>query len=248
MSETVKLIDISHHQDFPDFNKVKASGVIAMIHKSSEGVGYVDPNRARNCSNAIAAGIKCCTYHWLKPGNNAKDQIVFYLKTVDPVIGERMVIDYEEEGCTLSELKNAVQALLDDPRNLQITIYSGHLLKEQLGSTHDAFLAENTDLWLAQYTTGTPSWPSGTYPVWTAWQYSETGTISGIDGNYVDLNKFNGSDENLLKWIGPAGSVVPKPPPDPSDMATVHFNLQTSGEVAVSVAINGEVVYGDGDV
>ena len=59
---------------------------------------------------------------------------------------------------------------------------------------------------LAQYTTGTPSWPDETYPQWSLWQYSETGEIDGINDSYVDLNRFNGSDAELLTWISPAGS------------------------------------------
>ena len=205
-SDQVKIIDISHWQDFPDFEEVKAAGVIAMIHKATEGTSYVDPNRATNISNATREGIRCCTYHWLKPGN-AREQIEFYLRTIDPVPGERMVIDYEEDGCQLSDLKEAVQALMDDDRGLQITVYSGHLLKEQLGTKHDSFLADNTDLWLAQYTTGTPTWPSNTYPHWTLWQYSESGEVDGITGSKVDLNRFDGSDDELLAWISPADGV-----------------------------------------
>lgn len=246
MVEQVKIIDISHHQDFPDFEKVRAAGVIALIHKASEGSSYVDPNRAKNCSNAIKAGIACCTYHWLKPGN-ANQQIAFFLKTVDPVPGERMVIDYEEDGCTLSDLKEAVQALLDDPRDLQVTVYSGHLLKEQLDGQHDSFLADNTDLWLAQYTSGTPTWSTGTYPYWTLWQYSETGHIDGIGDNYVDLNRFNGSDENLVKWISPASGVEPVPPGPEPEAAAVYLNVTTSGPVAVNISVNGEMIYGGED-
>jgi Glycosyl hydrolases family 25 len=63
----VKCIDISHWQDFPDFEEVRAAGVIAMIHKATEGASYVNPNRATNCSNAMREGIKVCTYHWLRP-------------------------------------------------------------------------------------------------------------------------------------------------------------------------------------
>jgi lysozyme len=151
-------IDISHWQNFPDFEKVRAAGVVACIMKATEGTSYIDPNRAQNYINATKVGIACCTYHWLKPGN-AKEQIQFYLDTIDPVPGERMVIDYEEDGCTLDDLHEAVRALLDDPRKLQVTVYSGHLLKEQLGDTHDDLLAKHTDLWLAQYTSGTPTWP-----------------------------------------------------------------------------------------
>jgi lysozyme len=234
MSDHPACIDISHWQDFPDFTKVRAAGVVAMIHKATEGTSVVDPNRARNCAAAIAAGIKCATYHWLSPGGNVRQQIAFYLQTIDPVDGERVVIDYEQDGCTLNDLEQAVQALLDDARQLQVTIYSGHLLKEQLGNTHVAFLADNTDLWLAQYTTGTPTWPKATYPHWTLWQYSESGTVDGITGGKVDLNRFDGSNDELLAWISPAGAA-----PEPQ-LAEVNIAITAPPNVIVNITINGE--------
>src|SRR5262245_14312371 len=126
MSDRASCIDISHWQGFPDFEEVAAQGVVACILKATEGTSYEDPNRAQNYNNATAAWIACCTYHWIKPGN-AIDQMQFYLDTVQPVAGERMVIDYEEDGCTLDDLHEAVETLLADSRGLQITIYSGHL-------------------------------------------------------------------------------------------------------------------------
>ena len=240
MSDLPKCIDISHWQGSPDFGKVKAAGVIAMIHKATEGTGYVDPNRAKNFVNATTAGLKCCTYHWLKPGN-AKAQIAHYLATIDPVPGERMVIDYEQDGCTLADLKEAVQALLDDPRGLQVTIYSGNLLKEQLGSTHDALLADHTDLWLAQYTTGTPTWPTGTYPHWTLWQYSESGSVDAITGSKVDLDRFNGPDDALLQWISP-NVAAPKPAPAAAAVP-VSIALTIPDHAALTIAVNGKTIF-----
>src|SRR4051812_27568879 len=152
-----ECIDISHWQGFPDFDAVAEEGVVACIMKATEGTSYVDPNRATNYVHATNAGIACCTYHWIKPGD-AEAQMQFYLATVDPVPGERMVIDYEEEGCTIDDLHEAVTTLLDDPRELKVTVYSGHLLKDQLDDSCDTLLREHTDLWLAQYTSGTPTW------------------------------------------------------------------------------------------
>ena len=37
---------------------------------------------------------------------------------------------------------------------------------------------------------------------WSAWQYSQTGCVPGIDGD-VDLNTFNGSRAACLAWFGP---------------------------------------------
>jgi lysozyme len=217
MSDIPVCIDISHHQGYPDFDEVKRSGVLGVIHKATEGTTFIDDDRAENLTNAKKAGLAIATYFWIKPGDG-RAQAEFYLQTIDPVQGERCVIDYEEDGCSLTKLKDAVQALLDYRRELQITVYSGHLLKETLGDSHDDFLAENTDLWLAQYTAseGNISWPSGTYPQWALWQYSESGEIPGIDDSYVDLDNFNGSAVAFLNWINPAGSRPEPPPPSPS--------------------------------
>src|SRR4029077_19006932 len=132
---------------------------------------------------------------WIKPGDG-RAQAEFYLQTIDPVKGERVVIDYEEDGCSLTTLHDAVQALLDYRHELRITVYSGHLLKEVLEGQCDDFLAGNTDLWLAQYTSDESniSWCDETWPQWTLWQYSETGSIPGIEDSYVDLDNFNGAD------------------------------------------------------
>jgi lysozyme len=234
-------IDISHHQGYPNFDEVRAAGVLGMIHKATEGTTFIDDARAENCANAIKAGIAISTYHWLKPGD-ARSQIEFYLSVVDPVEGERVVIDYEEDGCTLAMLKEAVQALLDYNLGLQITVYSGHLLKEQLGDDCDEFLAQTTDLWLAQYASPSRiSWPSGTYPQWKLWQYSESGSIAGIDDGYVDLDNYNGSAAEFLTWINPKGGFpMPVPPPEPS--ATVNVAIDAPDSVAVRVSINGRTL------
>jgi lysozyme len=242
MTDKVSCIDISHWQGFPDFDQLYASGVVACIHKATEGTSYVDPNRATNWVNATDAGIACSTYHWLKPGN-AANQMDFYLSTLDPVKGERVVIDYEEDGCSLNDLEAAVDYLINDAKELklQVTVYSGHLLKEQLGSDHNEFLADNTDLWIAQYTDASqPSWPTGTYKNWTLWQYSETGVLPGIDDTNVDLNRFDGTDAELVKWISASGKPPPKPPKPPTPAnETVAVVIQSSQGVDVSVIVNG---------
>ena len=241
MSGIPVCIDISHHQGSVDWDQVAASGVKGVIHKATEGTSFRDDMRAENCSAAKQVGLGISTYHWLSPGSesNAADQMNFYLDTIQPVRGERVVIDYEENGCDLGQLKAAVQALLDNGLDLKITVYSGHLLKEQLNGDCDSFLQQHTDLWLAQYTTGTPSWSQGTYDSWTLWQYSESGTIPGIDDAYVDLNNFNGSAEEFMAWISPAGEAPPIPvPPHPGDRL-VDITVDAPEGVTVNVTVNG---------
>lgn len=239
MGDVPVCIDISHWQGFPDFEEVKAAGVLGMIHKVSEGTSYVDPNRATNCANAMKAGLAVATYFWIKPGDGAK-QAEFYLSKIDPVRGERVVIDYEEDGCSLNTLHDAVQALLDYNMDLKITVYSGHLLKQELNGECDDFLAANTDLWLAQYTSdeGSISWPDETYEQWALWQYSETGELPGIDDSYVDFNNYNGNDQEFLAWITPEGAPMPEPTPPPDPSRTVSVAIRTPQGVKVEVTVN----------
>src|SRR5215831_8406948 len=192
MAQRLDIIDVSHYNPVSSWQSVKQSGVVGVIFKATEGTGYQDPTLKSGFAAALDAGLACCTYHFIRHGSISQ-QMNFYWNTIDPEWGERMIIDYEDDSVTLDELHQAVQCLIDlsneHDKNIQITIYSGNTLKEKLGNSHDDLLASSTDLWLAQYTSGTPSWPKGTYGVYSLWQYSESGSVSGVDGD-VDLNSF----------------------------------------------------------
>lgn len=230
MAQRIDVIDVSHYNNVTSWESVKASGVVGAIFKATEGTGYEDPTLKSGFAAAVKVGLACCTYHFLRPGN-IDQQMEFYWDTIDPQVGERMIIDYEDDNLSLNELHQAVEWLLnkseETDRDIQITVYSGHLLKEQLGNSRDDFLAENTDLWIAQYSS-TVSWPSGTYDIYSLWQWSDQGSISGVEGD-VDKNQFNGSKENCVKWIGPAGQ---EPAPEPA-VATV--DISTTGPVTITV-------------
>jgi hypothetical protein len=62
----------------------------------------------------------------------------------------------------------------------------------------------------------------------------------GIDDTNVDLNKFNGSTENLVKWISPAGAVPPIPPRP--ETASVKVDITAPENVLVDVSVHGSSV------
>lgn len=208
------IIDISHWQEITTMADIKAGGVLAVIMKCTQGTTYLDPTFKSRYRDAIKIGLPVSTYHYLDAGKDPALQMDWYLKNLQPRQGERVCIDYEAEGSTLSDLKKAVQRVMDARPDLQITVYSGHLIKQVLGDKYDALLADNTSLWIAHYTTNkAPTWPEATWPYWSLWQYTDKGSTKGIKGN-VDLNNFNGQDDNIAKWIGPV-SLAPTPEPKP---------------------------------
>lgn len=204
----IDAIDLSHWNEVESFEAVHAAGVIGIIHKVTEGHSFVDKMYESRHGNALAAGLKWSAYHFLKHGKAAA-QMKHFLKYAALPAGSRAVIDYEDPYCTLTDLHEAVAALAAADNSLEITIYAGALLKEQLGSKHDRQLAR-CSLWLAQYNSNREniSWPSGTWPVWSLWQFTdgdvggEPRSVPGIK-EPMDCNEFNGSRLSCAKWFGP---------------------------------------------
>lgn len=235
-------IDISHHNPEPDWDILKANGTLGVIFKATEGQTYVDDTLFQRASRAKAAGLAFSTYHFLRPGS-PEAQMDHYLGTIDPVEGERIVLDHEDAGFGLKDLEKCVTYLRAERPDLQITIYSGHLIKDQLAGKSSTILRDNTSLWIAQYNNSGPSWPTTVWPAWSLWQYTDQASVVGVSAK-VDGNKWNGSPENFVKWLAPAtGGEAPEPKPEPEpepepEIATVR--LEISGPV--EIWINGEKV------
>lgn len=226
------IVDLSHHNPEPNWAKLKAGGTIGVIMKATEGTSYVDPTFAARRQRAMAADLAVGSYHFLKAGN-AEQQMLHYLNTVGPVPGERMVIDHEDKA-SLDELCTAVETLVRQKLDLQVTIYSGHTIKDQLGNDREQLLADFTSLWIAQYTSAAaPSWPTGTWPIWSLWQYTDKAKVSGISAP-VDGNRFNGSAANAEKWLRPA-QVVPEPLG-----SVVGVSLTVPEGVKLEITVNGQ--------
>jgi lysozyme len=229
------FIDISHHQGTINWHKVAASGVLGVIMKATEGSTYIDPLYFDNCKQAMKCGLPLASYHFLKHGA-VKDQMSHYLLTVEPVDGERMVIDYEDEDCDIDDLLDAVHYLLADSHRLQVTVYGASKLTDDVNAALDIGMLKQTSLWVARYSTNQPIIATRVWPTWTAWQYSDNGQIDGIS-EAVDLNQFNGSPENCIRWFGPAGEPAPAPAPEP-ETQTVTVSITAPPDVKVVVRVN----------
>lgn len=247
MAKELVVVDMSHHQADPiDFAAMKAGGIVGVGLKATEGTSYVDPTYRERKQKALDAGMKVFSYHFFH-GGNIDQQMAHFVDTVQPKTGERLVIDHEADA-SLEELRQAVEFLMNTT-GAEITIYSGHTIKDQLGTAKDNLLADNTSLWIAQYTTAaSPSWPKGTWPAWSLWQYTDKATVPGFNGP-IDGNRFNGTAENAAKWIGPVEAVPePVPPPEPvpeprPDISSpVVVSVQAPPGIQVQLVVNGNVI------
>lgn len=233
MSDELVAIDLSHHNTVSDFQAVVDSGIVGVFHKATEGTGFVDNMYASRQAEALAVGLKWGAYHFLKHGS-AGEQMAFFVANASLAWGSRVAIDYEDPDCTLVDLHDALEWLDTNAPDLQVAIYGGSLLKEQINGDYYGDLAQSA-LWLAHYTEGTPSWPKNTWPQWTLWQYTDSETVPGIDGP-VDGNRFNGSRENCALWFGP----VERAPAAPVvASATVKIEITAPEGVELEIVVNG---------
>lgn len=240
----VICVDLSKYQAGFNFGAYKAGGGLGVILKASEGTTVKDSSYTTFRPQAEAAGLAIATYHFFQT-SDATSQADWYLQCASPDQGERMVCDFEKDGTTIANMITFLKRIQAQRPDLQLTVYSGHLIKDQLGSSTNDWLAKNTSLWIAQYTSAAaPSWPKQVWPQWSLWQYSDQNSVPGFSGA-VDTNRFNGPDANFLAWMGPAG-VAPSPPqPEPGTQPTVAITLSSDRPVNLVVTAGENVTIGD---
>src|SRR6267154_1047004 len=203
------VIDISHHQESVDFEKVKEDGIVGIIHKATEGLTFVDKMYAKRRDQARDVGLLWGAYHF-GVGADGSDQADFFLTNAKPDTGTLIILDYEPNGTgptmTLSQAREFIE------HSSEITghfpgLYSGHLIKEQLeGTTVPDPVLSNCFLWIAQYNGPRPLNIPSTFKTWTLWQYTdgvhgpEPHRVDGV--GQCDRNQFNGSLSQLRKLWG----------------------------------------------
>lgn len=218
MDVNLKVLDLSHHNVGPggngdpiDFHAIYAFGIRGIIHKASQGVGFVDRMYAERREAAREAGLLWGAYHFAT-GDDADAQVKHFLESAQPDGQTLMALDHEPYAGNDLDLEGAQSFLesLRDQLGRKPIIYSGNLIKEQTArddSLNDFF--SGFRLWLCQYG------PRAVVPApWEEagawlWQFAGDGianrgiTVPGLlMGNKVDMNSFAGTDEELAaQWV-----------------------------------------------
>lgn len=175
-------IDINSNNNVSDWNKVKNAGIQVVINKATEGNYYQDKYlkyRYNQCKNL---GIKLSVYHFCGK-HGARTEMDYFLSYINGLNFDAVLfLDIEQppqsygwqwtKQTAVSYLNEAIPYL--QSKGYKVGIYTGT-------SFYNDFLRGNIPnvvLWLASY----GSQPS-LYPNSASWQYTESGTVSGVDGN-----------------------------------------------------------------
>lgn len=217
MTMTPRVVDISHHNTVTDLRATAAAGIWGVIHKSSQGKGYRDPDYERRRGEARDAGLLWGAYHF-NDGSDVAAQVDWFIKCAAPDASTLMVLDFEDNPKSNMSVQQAVKflRLLEQKTGRKGAIYSGNRLKEsirQLPVADRDYLCQHR-LWLCQYGPRAVL-PAGFSKYWL-WQYTGDGVgqpphnIAGIKaGNAgIDLNVYDGEREQLEAEWSPSDGVT----------------------------------------
>jgi lysozyme len=207
------VIDLSAHTTVSDFRLVRASNILAVIHKASEGDFYADPMCAERRSQAEAAGLLWGTYHFGKGDSPGAQQAAFFLDSSRPSRGTLLALDFEpNEGdpsnsMTLEQAEAFVQAVASATGRLPL-VYVHPTWANGARITPDSILAR-CGLWVVNYH-GSPEIPRAwATSGWRLWQYASdeyagrrahgrNSIVQGLDR--CDRNLFNGDVAALHRF------------------------------------------------
>lgn len=190
----VRGIDVSHYQGTIDWGLVAKAGIAFAFIKATDGASKVDPQFQANWSGAKAAGLLCGAYHFYEPGADPHQQAESFLSVVQTGPGDLPpVLDVEMQG-DASEIISGLQVWLDavEQATGRVPIlYTNPSFWAKLGASGFG----RFPLWIAEYGVTAPKVPAG-WSSWTFWQYSQSGSVPGIQGS-VDLDLFQGTLQDL---------------------------------------------------
>jgi lysozyme len=197
-SYAIQGFDISNYQGVINWKTFNATPYKFGFCKATEGTTFTDAKFKANYRGIKSAGLIRGAYHYGRPSTDPVTQANFFVNTVQPLSGDlQLVLDLETtDGKTPAQVRAWTVAFIN-----QLTartgrpgiIYTGfYFWRDSAGNGTNL----NCPLWLAAYVTDPSTLVPAAWSNWSFWQYTSSGTVSGISGN-VDRNAWNGTLANL---------------------------------------------------
>lgn len=212
-------IDVSYWDGDIDWKSVKDFGIDFVFMKATEGDFYKDPTYKDRLVQINAVQIPSSAYHFFRANTDPIVQAELYLEVVKSSNADLPpILDIEfNDGRTKEEIMAGAKIWLDiveQGLGQKPIIYSpANFLKEYFSdqSGYPPVWAEEYHLWYAQYLQtfvegmDPQSLPDGWEENWDFWQYTDGGSVPGINST-VDMNVFNGSEAELQQYIATVAS------------------------------------------
>jgi GH25 family lysozyme M1 (1,4-beta-N-acetylmuramidase) len=235
LTGAVQGVDVASYQEAPtaiSWSKVAAAGIQFAAIKATEGQYYVNPYASADLSAAKAAGLAVLAYAFAIPNgggasSSATAQADYLIAQAGGPDGQApsFMLDIEYDPYTSSDHTNECYGLSPLAMQDWISAFGSEVMARTgrlpiLYTTQDwwqtctggSTALSQFPLWAADYTTAPgPALPTG-WSTWNLWQYTSTGTVSGIATiGHTDLDQLNPAAVTILSpgnQVAAAGSVV----------------------------------------
>ena len=210
-------IDVSYYEGTINWTKVKNAGKDFAFIRLSDGKNHVDSKFAANWAGAKNAGVIRGAYQFFRPAQSATTQANLLLDKMGPLEAGDLppTLDVEvTDGVSAHNIRAGIATWIDVVENatgMVPIVYTSPGFWDGLNEG-----AESTILWDAHWRVSHPRVPPS-WGDWTFWQYTDSGSVSGITGSAtVDLNVFHGTLADLQSWAGGYPTSTPTPTPLPT--------------------------------
>ena len=213
----VSGIDVSQFTTITSWASVKAAGKAFTGIEAAQGLTVTNPDYAAQVTGALSAGLRVMPYVFANPGRSTSDSTFTGAKQFDVAwavvngvpghpyaLGSQWMpvtldlewdmVNFQSQECyglTTTAMTSWIQSFVTEATaqtGTRPVIYTTTKWWTDCTGNSAAFTAD--PLWIAAYGVTSPAIPSA-WPVYTFWQSSNTGTVSGISTS-VDLDQAKG--------------------------------------------------------
>ncbi len=199
-------IDVSHYQGSINWSSVKSAGISFAYIKATEGTSYKDPNFSANYLHADNARVIRGAYHFAQPGSSSgASQATYFAANGGAWSADGLTLPGMldlEGGCyglSTTSMRNWILSFYNTYKSKtsrDVVIYTSPSWWNTCTGRWTG-MSTKSPLFVANWTTASsPTIPYG-FPYATLWQYTDSGSVSGVPGA-VDRDRFNGTSARLL--------------------------------------------------
>lgn len=196
------VVDLSHHNVHVDFNKLKAAGIVGVVHKATQGTRGIDPRYKARKQMALDVGLLWGAYHF-GTGGDGSDQADHFLEVAEPDNSTMLVLDYEANKTGKTMKRDQVEEFIVDVFNATQAYPVFYTGAGMVGADFENELIGRCPLWWARYYATPSGIPCKTWGRWTFWQYTD-GTVGRqpryVEGvGFCDRDQFFGTRQQLVE-------------------------------------------------
>ena len=201
----VRGVDVSSHQGEIDWPVLADQDIQFAYIKATEGSSFVDKKFHFNWDNARQTALKVGAYHFFSYDSSGSTQADNFINTVPktsdmlpPVIDIEFYGDKEKNPPKTENVQKELSVMLDKLE----THYGVKPVIYATGKSYSLYISgdyDEYDIWIRNVYTK-PSLQDDRS--WIIWQYSHKEKLQGYNGTekFIDMNVFNGTQEEFLRW------------------------------------------------